>query len=184
MNPNFINNVVKMCTDFASYIANNFLSIIIIILIAMVVIIVLYCCRGLFLNYPTVSRKKFNQIFKDPDRYKEKKLTLYGRVSQFEALETGLDAFQACIFNKRLHKSQTEKQITNYILYNPSVDNSKDCRIVSGGAKFENITDNYLFKVKVSIIGSYTYDMKFYPGSQNTVPKFSAIKIKKLLLKN
>jgi hypothetical protein len=114
-------------------------------------------------SYKTLSSRGFKLLAKNPDNYIGKTYLLYGEITQFDAA-TGTDTFRADVGPKKLRKSY------GY------VDYPQNSMLNGDESKLDKLVQDDLFQVKVTCLGSYSYDTQ--NGGNTTVPLFQVDWIK------
>jgi len=107
-------------------------------------------------SYKSVDSQGWLEIVKDPDSYSNQCYVIYGEVTQFDAA-TGTSGFRADVGGV--------EQTPQYGFVNYPTNT-----VLVGDAKtLKEVVEHDLFKAKVMVIGSYTYQTQL--GGETTVPQ-------------
>ncbi|MGW6174082.1 hypothetical protein ACWF5H_11370 [Arthrobacter sp. NPDC055138] len=118
-------------------------------------------------NAQPVSARQLSKLNKNPDKYADDVLVVYGRVYQFDAA-TGQCAFMA----KISHAPMTYDFEYEYNSMFTSGDGFIDC------PKLDDVVEDDIVQMTVTLEESFSYDTQ--AGGNTTVPKFKVEKISRL----
>ncbi len=108
-------------------------------------------------KYKKLTARKFKKLAKNPDSYTGDLFIIYGEVTQFDSA-TGTEVFRADTGPKKLKPKYGYVDFDQNTMLTGTEDQLKD--VVTGD----------LFKAKVMVVGSYSYDTQI--GGSTTVPMF------------
>jgi hypothetical protein len=113
------------------------------------------CPKPKPVSYRTVNEREFAKVIRNPDGYEGKGYVVYGEVSQFDSA-TGLDSFRAQVAHANVEYFYSDGE-------NAMFEGSEDA--------LEDLIDGDVFKAKVIVKGSLSYDTQ--AGGNTTVPVFT-----------
>jgi hypothetical protein len=107
--------------------------------------------------YKKLSTRGFQKLAKDPDSYAGDTYIIWGEITQFDSA-TGVDTFRADTGAK---KKKPSYGFVNY---------AQNAILTGDESSLSDYVEGDLFRAKVTVVGSYTYDTQI--GGSTTVPEF------------
>jgi hypothetical protein len=122
-------------------------------------------CPARPIRYQALTARKWQLIAKNPDAFTGRHIIVYGEITQFDAA-TGTTAFRADAGGVKL---KVEFGFVNYPT-NTLFEGTEN--------QLRNFVENDLFRAKVTVLGSYSYDTQI--GGNTTVPDLSIDSIRRI----
>lgn len=114
-------------------------------------------------TYKDVSERALAKIVRDPDSHAGESIVVYGEITQYDSA-TGLDSFRADV---------AHRNTTSYGFFD-----GENAVLTGDEADFEDLIEGDVFRAKVLVLGSLSYDTQI--GGSTTVPQFMVTSISRI----